>query len=57
MIDNLSTGSLENIKYIKNKIIFYNSSIEFDFNLVDKIDIVIHLAHKLRCNYQLKTFI
>ncbi len=57
VIDNLSTGSLENIKHIKNKIVFYNSSIEeFDFNLVDKIDIVIHLAAQTSVPLSIKNF-
>ena len=57
VIDNLSTGSLKNIKHIKNKIVFYNSSIEeFDFNLVDKIDIVIHLAAQTSVPLSIKNF-
>ena len=45
VIDDLSTGKLINIASIKKKIKFYHSRVEeFDFNQIDGIDSVIHLA-------------
>tara|TARA_B100000768_G_scaffold100252_2_gene93325 strand:- start:5574 stop:6515 length:942 start_codon:yes stop_codon:yes gene_type:complete len=45
IIDNLSTGKMSNIDSIKDSIHFFNSDIEnFDFNRVDDVDAVFHLA-------------
>jgi UDP-glucose 4-epimerase len=45
IIDDLSTGNISNLTYIFDNIIFYNEKIEsFDFNKLQKIDAVVHLA-------------
>ena len=45
VLDDLSTGTLDNLVSIKSRITFFKSRIEdFDFNIIKHIDSVIHLA-------------
>ena len=45
IIDDLSTGKTSNLSSIIESIIFYEEKIEsFDFNKLNKIDVVVHLA-------------
>ena len=45
VLDDLSTGTLDNLASVQNKITFCQSRVEdFDFDLLDGVDSVIHLA-------------
>lgn len=45
VLDDLSTGTLVNLSVVQNKIIFFQKRVEdFDFDQLDQIDSVIHLA-------------
>ena len=45
VLDDLSTGTLVNLSAVANKIIFFQSRVEnFDFDRLDGVDSVIHLA-------------
>jgi len=57
IIDDLSTGNLSNLSYVIDNIIFYNEKIEnFDFNKLQKIDAVVHLAAQPSVPISIKNF-
>lgn len=58
IIDNLSSGSIDNLSFINNdNYKFYNSKLEeFDFNNIDKMDGVIHLAAQASVPFSISNF-
>ena len=57
VIDNLSSGSINNLSTIIDKITFFERSVEdFDFNNLPDLDAVVHLAAQVSVPLSIKNF-
>ena len=58
VLDDLSTGDLANLSAMKNQILFFQSQVEnFDFNSLNHIDCVIHLAAQASVPLSISNFL
>jgi UDP-glucose 4-epimerase len=57
VVDDLSSGNIENLSLVIKKIAFYNEKIEtFDFSKLSKLDSVIHLAAQVSVQKSISNF-